>query len=147
MSQETFPPELQAMIDRAGTLTAEETETLGQLWESDEDLILPPPSLLGEAYGGLDFPLVTNQDLNNAWDLAVKTAGDADRVDVLDAAIAAGRAAKRDVRHLHDSPSSKNGSEEAVRSAVLAVGIRDLLDEKDYNVLVSAWRQVIGLES
>ena len=145
MSDETFPPELQAMIDRAGTLTADEVEKLGQLWESDEDLILPPPSLLGEAYGALDFPIVTNQDLNNAWDLAVKTAGDANRVDVLDAAIAAGRAAKHDDRQLHDSASSKNGTEEAVRSAVLAVGIRDILPEKDYNVLVSAWRQVIGL--
>lgn len=147
MSQETFPPELQAMIVRAGTLTADEVERLGQLWESDEDLILPSPNPLGEAYGALDFPIVTNQDLNNAWDLAVKTAGDANRVDVLDAAIAAGRATKRDVRHLHDSPSSKNGAEEAVRSAVLAVGIRELLSEKDYNVLVSAWRQVIGVES
>ncbi|HEY4266556.1 MAG TPA: hypothetical protein VGM94_00045 [Galbitalea sp.] len=147
MSQETFPPELQAMIDRAGTLTAEEAEKLGQLWESDEDLLLPPPNVFGEAYGALDAPIVTNQDLNNAWDLAVKTAGDANRVDVLDAAIAAGRAVKRDVRHMHDSASSKNGSEEAVRSAVLAVGIRDLLPEKDYGVLVSAWHQVIGLNS
>jgi hypothetical protein len=147
MSQETFPTELQVMIDRAGTLTADEVEKLGQLWESDEDLAMARPSLALEVQGFIDYPVVTNAELNEGWERAVKTAGDANRVDVLDAAIAAGRAAQHDDRHLHDSPSSKNGTEQAVRSAVLAVGIRDLLSEKDYNVLVSAWRQVIGLES
>jgi hypothetical protein len=144
MTQETYPAELQAMIDRAGSLTAEETDAMGTLWESGEDLVLPKPSLLAELGGELDYPVVTNQELIDAWERALKTAGDADRVDVLDAARAAGRAATHDVRHLHDSPSSKNGTEEAVRSAVLAVGVRDLLSEADYTVLTTPWQQVLG---
>jgi hypothetical protein len=144
MAQETYPAELQVMIDRAGTLTAAETDSLGKLWESNEDLMLPRPSIGGELFGQLDFPVVTNQDLIDAWQRALDAAGKANRVDVLDAAIAAGRATKHDVRHLHDSESSKNGSEEAVRSAVLAVGARDLISESDYDTLVSPWQQVLG---
>lgn len=144
MAEETYPAQLQIMIDRAGTLTAAETDSLGKLWESDEDLVLPPPSFGGELLGGLDFPVVTNQDLLDAWQRALDAAGNADRVDVLDAARAAGRAATHDVRHLKDSESSKNGAEEAVRSAVLAVGVRDLISDKDYETLVSPWQQVLG---
>lgn len=56
----------------------------------------------------------------------------------------AGRAATHEVRHLHDSPSSKNGTEQALRSAVLAVGVRDLISDGDYQTLVMPWQQVLG---
>jgi hypothetical protein len=144
MSQETYPVALQAMIDRAGTLTAEETQSLGQLWESDEGLVMPPVSIAWEITGGLDMPVVTNQQLADAWQRALDAAGTAGRVDEIEAARAAGRAVVKDVRHLKDSESSKNGAEEAVRSAVLAVGVRDLISAEDYRALVTPWQHVLG---
>ncbi|MCU1413061.1 MAG: hypothetical protein JWN80_401 [Microbacteriaceae bacterium] len=144
MSQETYPAAQQAMIDRAGTLTAAETETLGQLWESDEGLVMPPVSIAWELTGGLDIPVVTNQQLIDAWERALDAGGKAGRVNEIDAARAAGRAVVHDVRHLKDSESSKNGAEEAVRSAVLAVGVRDLISDADYLTLVTPWQHVLG---
>ena len=144
MSNESYPAEQQAMIDRAAALTAVETEALGTLWESDEQLIMPNMSILDELQGEFDAPLVTNQALIDAWEHALDAAGKAGRVTELDAAMAAGRAATREVRHLDDSPSSKNGTEQAVRSAVLAVGVRDLISDDDYQTLVSPWQQVLG---
>jgi hypothetical protein len=144
MSRETYPVELQAMIDRAGDLTAAETDSLGQLWESDEGLVLPNPSVFLEVVGYEDYPVVTNQALIDAWERALDAAGNAGRANEIDAARAAGRAALLDVRHLQDSESSKNGAEEAVRSAVLAVGVRDLISEIDYRILVTPWQQVLG---
>jgi hypothetical protein len=129
MTEEAYSTELQSLIDRAGSLTAEETETLGQLWEAGEDLVLPSPLLRTELFGQLDFPVVTNQELLAAWQHAAR---------------AAGRAATRDERHFKESESSKNGAEEAVRSAVLAVGVRDLISDADYQTLVSPWQQVLG---
>jgi len=144
MTNETYPAQLQIMIDRAGTLTAEETEALGQLWESDEGLILASPPIASELFGQFVFPEVTNQLLIGAWQRALDAAGNAGRVAELDAARAAGRAATAVVRHLKDSESSKNGAEEAVRSAVLAVAVRDLIDDADYQVLVTPWQTVLG---
>jgi hypothetical protein len=144
VSNETYPPHVQAMIDRAGTLTADETERLGQLWETNEDLVLPRPSIAAEPFGYLDVPVVTNAALLGGWQRALDAAGNAGRVDEIDAARAAGRAVVRDVRHLHDSESSKNGAEEAVRAAVLAVGVRDLISADDYETLVTPWQQVLG---
>jgi hypothetical protein len=144
MTEETYSTELQSLIDRAGSLTAEETETLGQLWEAGEDLVLPSPLLRTELFGRLDFPVVTNQELLAAWQHALDAAGNAGRVTEIDAARAAGRAATRDERHFKESESSKNGAEEAVRSAVLAVGVRDLISDADYQTLVSPWQQVLG---
>ena len=146
MAHEIYPAELQIMIDRAGTLTADETDSLGTLWESDEDLVLPRPSLAQELIGELDYPVVTNEDLLAAWQRALNAASNANpiRLNVIDAARAAGRAANHDERHLKDSASSKNGAEEAVRSAVLAVGVRDLISDNDYKVLAGPWQQVLG---
>ncbi len=141
---ETYPARLQAMIDRAADLTATETDALGKLWESDEGLMMPPMSLGLEIQGEFDAPVVTNQDLLDAWQHALDAAGAAGRVDEIEAARAAGRAATREVRHLKDSPSSKNGTEEAVRSAVLAVGVKDLISASDYDTLVAPWQQVLG---
>jgi hypothetical protein len=144
MPNETYPAALQAMIDRAGALTAAETDSLGALWESDEQLMMLRPSFSLEIEGEVNPPFATNQALLDAWQHALDAAGNAGRVTELDAAMAAGRAATRDVRHLKDSPSSKNGAEEAVRSAVLAVGVRELISDADYQTLVAPWQQVLG---
>jgi len=144
MPEETYPAVLQAMIDRAGSLTAAETQALGQLWESNEGLELDTPSVLDEVFGELALPQVTNGMLIAAWENALKAAGEAGRANEIDAARAAGRAAVKDVRHLKDSESSKNGAEEAVRCAVLAVGVRDLIDSEDYLALVTPWQKVLG---
>lgn len=144
MAEEAFPAQLQLMIDRASTLTAQETESLGQLWESDEELVLPAPSFGFELQGGLDVPMVTNKAILDSWQHALDTAGEHGRVDEIEAARAAGRAAVKDVRHLHDSESSKNCTEEAVRSDVLAVGVRDLISDADYQALVRPWQKVLG---
>ncbi|MFC5503189.1 hypothetical protein ACFPJ4_13150 [Lysinimonas soli] len=144
MSNEIYPAALQAMIDRAGALTAEEIDTLGRLWESDEGLIMGKPSVSAELLGELNPPIVTNHALIDAWQRALDAAAGAGRVEELDAARAAGHATHRDDRHLKDSPSAKNGSEEAVRSAVLAVGVKDLISDTDYQILVAPWQQVLG---
>ena len=144
MVQETYPAALQSMIDRAGSLTAEQVDALGSLWESDEELIMERPSIAAELMGEVNPPLVGNQALIDAWQRALDAAGNAGRVDEIEAARAAGRATHRDDRHLDDSPSSKNGCEEAVRSAVLAVGVKDLISELDYRTLVTPWEKVLG---
>jgi hypothetical protein len=144
MSNQIYPANLQAMIDRASTLTQDETKTLGDLWESGEDLVLPEPLLRLETFGGLDAPVVTNQALIDAWQHALDAAGTAGRVDEIDAARAAGRSAVHEVRREHDTEAEKNGAEEAARSAVLAVGVRDLISDVDYEILVAPWQQVLG---
>jgi len=145
MTEESYPAAQQAMVERAGILTAEQVDALGKLWESDEELEMPWPSLSMELQGGINPPVVTNQALIDAWERALDAAGANGRVDEIEAARAAGRAAHHDDRHLDDSPSSKNGTEEAVRSAVLAVGVRDLISDTDYQILVAPWQQVLGV--
>jgi hypothetical protein len=144
MADETYPAELQAMIDRAGSLTADETKALGDLWESEEELVLPAPALGWELFGYLDAPVVTNQTLISAWQRALDAAGEAGRVTEIDAARAAGRAATREVRFEPDTEAEKNGTEQAVRSAVLALGVIDLISKGDYLTLVTPWQQVLG---
>jgi hypothetical protein len=145
VAQETYPVALQAMIDQAGSLSAEQVDALGKLWEADEELVMPRPSISLELQGEVNPPIVTNQALIDAWQRALDAAGAAGRVDEIEAARAAGRAAHHDDRHLKDSPSSKNGTEEAARSAVLAVGVRDLISDTDYQTLVAPWQQVLGV--
>jgi hypothetical protein len=144
MANETYPAVLQAMIDRAGGLTAQETKALGDLWESDEELLLPEPSLSSELFGGLDYPVVTNTTLIAAWQRALDAAGAAGRANEIDAARAAGRAATHDVRFERDTEAEKNGTEEAIRSAVLAVGVIDLISKSDYLTLVAPWQRALG---
>ena len=144
MTEESYPAVLQAMIDRAATLTEEETKALGDLWESDEALVLPQPNLALELFGGLDFPVVTNKTLLDAWQHALDAAGNAGRVNEIDAARAAGRAAVHEVRFEHDTEAEKNGTEHAVRAAVLAVGVIDLISKTDYFTLVTPWQQALG---
>jgi hypothetical protein len=144
MASETYPAVLQAMIDRAGSLTAEETKALGDLWASDDELMMPEPSMLLELFGAIDVPVVTNKALLDAWQRALDAAGEAGRATEIDAARAAGRAATRDVRFEHDTEAEKNGTEEAVRAAVLAVGVVDLISKSDYLTLVTPWQQALG---
>ena len=144
MAQETYPSALQSMIERAGSLSAEQVDALGKLWESDEELMMLRPSFALELEGEVNPPFVTNRALIDAWERALDAAGTAGRVDEIEAARAAGRALHHDDRHLRDSPSSKNGAEEAARSAVLAVGVKHLIADGDYQVLVAPWQQVLG---
>jgi hypothetical protein len=141
---ETYPTQLQVLIDRAGSLTAEESDALGKFWEEDEGWILPEPNVATELFGGLDAPQITNGPLADAWQRALDASGNAGRVTEIEAARAAGRAVVRDVRHTHETESTKNGAEEAVRSAVLAVGVRDLISDVDYQALVGPWQRVLG---
>jgi hypothetical protein len=144
VAQESYPAVLQAMIDRAATLTEDETKTLGELWESDEALVLAEPNLALELFGGLDFPVVTNKALLDAWQHALDAAVNAGRVNEIDAARAAGRAAVHEVRFEHDTEAEKNGTEQAVRAAVLALGVIDLISKTDYFTLVTPWQQALG---
>ncbi|WP_066520827.1 hypothetical protein [Curtobacterium ammoniigenes] len=139
-----YPEHLQAMIDRAGTLTADEVEALGRLWKADEEIVFSQPDFALGINGGATIPEVTNEQLLAAWQNALDAAGNAGRVDEIEAAQDAGRAAKRDIRHLHDDELAKDGAEEAVRAAVLAVGVQDLISEEDFLTLTGAWAQVLG---
>jgi len=144
MTHETSSSPLQSMIDRASSLSAAQVDALGTLWESDEELMMLKPDFFAELEGEVNPPFATNQALIQAWERALDAAGTAGRVDEIEAARAAGRAVHRDDRHLADSPSSKNGAEEATRSAVLAVGVKDLISDADYQILVGPWQHVLG---
>jgi hypothetical protein len=144
MAKETYPAVLQAMIDRAGTLTPAETKALGDLWEEDEQPMMAPPSQSYAAMGGLDIPMITNKALIDAWERALEAAGNAGRANEIDAARAAGRAATRDVFFEKDTEAEKNGAAQAVRSAVLALGVIDLISKTDYYTLVTPWQKALG---
>jgi hypothetical protein len=144
MSKKVHPEQLQSMIDRAGRLTAEEAAALGGYWKADEDIAFPEPSIALGVVGEVSYPVVTNADIVTAWDNALDGAGKAGRVDEIEAATEAGRATKRDVRHMHDDELEKDGAEEAVRAAVLATGVRDLISDEDYRTLTAAWSRTLG---
>ncbi|GAA4677475.1 hypothetical protein [Frondihabitans cladoniiphilus] len=144
MAETTYSPELQSMIDRAGSMTADEVEALGRLWKNDEDIAFPPASFALGLVGEVAYPVVTNEELVDAWQRALDAAGAGGRVDEIHAAQEAGRATTRDVRHQHDDARAKDGAEEAVRSAVLATGVRDLISDDDFRVLTAAWSKVLG---
>ncbi|MEK6344959.1 MAG: hypothetical protein V4737_14125, partial [Curtobacterium sp.] len=125
MSDDTSNAALQAMIDRAGRITADEAETLDTTWKADEGILLPEPSASLAIQGGADGRMVTNADLIAAWQHALEAAGAAGRVEEIEAAQEAGRA----VRHSDARLRDRAGAEEAVRSAVLATGVRDLVSD------------------
>ncbi|MGL3200998.1 MULTISPECIES: hypothetical protein [Curtobacterium] len=140
MSDDTSNAALQAMIDRAGRITADEAETLDTTWKADEGILVPEPSASLAIQGGADGRMVTNADLIAAWQHALEAAGAAGRVEEIEAAQEAGRA----VRHSDARLRDRAGAEEAVRSAVLATGVRDLLSDDEYDTLTAAWRKVLG---
>ncbi|WP_146240233.1 hypothetical protein [Curtobacterium sp. MCSS17_008] len=140
MTDDTSTTGLQSMIERAGRITAEEAEALDVAWKADEQILLPEPSASLAIQGGADGRMVTNADLLAAWQHALDAAGAAGRVDEIEAAQEAGRAVKHSDAHRRD----RAGAEEAVRSAVLATGVRDLLSDDEYATLTAAWRKVLG---
>jgi hypothetical protein len=144
MADKTYSQELQAMIDRAGQLTDEEIESLGRLWKADEDIAFPEPSIALGVVGEVAYPAVTNEQLVAAWENALHAAGNAGRVDEIEAAEHAGRAVARAERGSHDDEFAKDGAAEAVRSAVLATGVRDLITDEAYRTLTAAWQRVVG---
>lgn len=144
MAAETFPPILQAMIDRASELSAEDTKALGDYWESDEGWQLPVVPWYEQLFGYLEIPAMTNRRLQKAWQDALEAAGNAGRANEIDAARAAGRAAVRADRKFHDTEAEENGAEQAVRAAVLALGVHDLISPTDYITLVGPWQKVLG---
>jgi hypothetical protein len=140
VSNENSQAAVQSMIDRAGRITADEAEALDVTWKADEGIVVPEPSASLAIQGGADGRMVTNADLLAAWQHALEAAGAAGRVDEIEAAQEAGRAVKHSDAHLRD----RAGAEEAVRSAVLAAGVRDLLSDDEYATLTAAWRKVLG---
>ncbi len=86
MSDDTSNAALQAMIDRAGRITADEAETLDATWKADEGILLPEPSASLAIQGGADGRMVTNADLIAAWQHALDAAGAAGRVEEIEAA-------------------------------------------------------------
>jgi len=140
VSDDTSNTALQSMIERAGRITAEEAEALDVTWKADEAILLPEPSASLAIQGGADGRMVTNADLLAAWQHALDAAGAAGRVEEIEAAQEAGRAVKHSDAHRRD----RAGAEEAVRSAVLATGVRDLLTDDEYATLTAAWRKVLG---
>ncbi|PCN46884.1 hypothetical protein Csp2054_14910 [Curtobacterium sp. 'Ferrero'] len=140
VSDHTSNPGLQAMIERAGRITADEAESLDVVWKADEAILLPEPSASLAIQGGADGRMVTNADLVAAWQHALEAAGAAGRVEEIEAAQEAGRA----VRHSDARLRDRAGAEEAVRSAVLATGVRDLVSDDEYATLTAAWRKVLG---
>jgi len=140
VSDDTSNTALQSMIERAGRITAEEAEALDVTWKADEAILLSEPSASLAIQGGADGRMVTNADLLAAWQHALDAAGAAGRVEEIEAAQEAGRAVKHSDAHRRD----RAGAEEAVRSAVLATGVRDLLTDDEYATLTAAWRKVLG---
>jgi hypothetical protein len=144
MTKHVYTAQLQAMIDRAGRLTQAETDALGDAWKGEERIQWVYPNVLDELNGEVAFPAVTNGRMVGAWDRVLAAAGEHGQVDAIEAAEEAGRAAKRDERHVHASEYDKDGAEEAVRAAVLAVGVRDLVVDADYQMLTLPWRGILG---
>lgn len=140
MSNDISNAGLQAMIVRAGQITADEAESLDVAWKADEAIVVPEPSASLAIQGGADGRMVTNADLLAAWQHALEAAGAAGRVEEIEAAQEAGRA----VRHSDARLRDRAGAEEAVRSAVLASGVRDLVSDDEYATLTAVWRKVLG---
>jgi len=140
VTDDTSNAALRSMIERAGRITADEAEALDVAWKADEQIVVPVSSASLAVQGGADGRMVTNADLLAAWQHALDAAGTAGRVDAIEAAQEAGRAVKHSDAHLRD----RAGAEEAVRAAVLATGVRDLLTDDEYATLTATWRRVLG---
>jgi hypothetical protein len=132
------------MIERAKNLTSEQADALGTAWTSQEGLSYDPASLGGGYTFMHEIPRIQNLALQYAWQRVSSVATEEGRADELDAAIAAEKAVERAVRHFKIGPIPKAGAVEAARAAVLAVGIRDLIEDKAYELLVGPWELVFG---
>lgn len=142
MARGVFSAVLTEMIERAQNLTTDQADALGTAWTSQEGLSYDP-AWSGNGYWG-EVPRIQNLALQYAWRGVSSIAAAKGRADELDAAIAAEKAVKRALRHLKIGPIPKAGAVEAVRGAVLAVGVRDIIEDEAYELLVGPWRQVFG---
>jgi hypothetical protein len=144
MARNVFSPVLTEMIERAKNLTSDQADALGTTWTSQEGLSNDPASL-GSGYSyKREIPRIQNPALQFAWQRVSSVASEQGRADELDAAIAAEKAVERAVRRFKIGRIPKAGAVEAARAAVLAVGVRDLIDDKAYELLVGPWQQVFG---
>jgi hypothetical protein len=135
-----FSAVLTAVIERAESLTAEDADSMGVFWTSEEGL-----SFVREPGSWREFRVDSNPAIRNAWQRASHQRAAAGRADELDAAIAAEQAAEHCTRHLQVSAVAKAGTVEAARSAELADGVQDLIEDADYQLLVAPWQHAVGL--
>ena len=144
MARNVFSAALTEMIERAKNMTSDQADALGIAWTSQEGLSYDPASL-GSGYVYMrEIPQIQNLALQYTWQHISSVASEEGRADELDAAIAAEKAVERAVRHFKIGPISKAGAVEAARAAVLAVGVRDIIEDKAYELLVGPWQKVFG---
>ena len=143
MAREVFSAELTSMIEQVKALTSDQADALGTAWTSEEGVTFDPASFLSHTWMH-EIPHIQNLALQYAWQRVSSVATEEGRADELDAAIAAEKAAEHAVEHMKIGPLPKAGAVEAARAAVLAVGVRDVIDEKVYELLVGPWQQVLG---
>jgi hypothetical protein len=86
----------------------------------------------------------TDFALQRAWQSASSVASREGRADELDAALAAEKGMERAVRHFKIGRVAKAGAIEAARAAVLAVGVRDIIEDKTYELLIGPWQRTLG---
>jgi hypothetical protein len=139
LSSGNYSAAIGGMIDRAAQLTAPEIDDLAMLWGDHEGLTMFSPGT-----SDLYFPITTNSTLIAAWERALHSASEAGRADELDAVREAGLAIRRCAKNMKISVGSKSGAEEATRSAVLAVAVRDLISDEDFQILVAPWQTAIA---
>ena len=144
MAKAVFSAVLTEMIEQAKNLTPDQADAMGTAWTSQEGLSYDPATFIGGNNYMREMPRVQNLALQYAWQRISSVASVEGRADELDAAIAAEKAVERVVRHFKISALSKAGAVEAARAAVLAVGVRDIIEDAAYQLLVGPWQQVFG---
>lgn len=137
------------MIEQAKDLTDDQANQLGTLWTVEEGLTYDKADWETVFEGRLagyvrEIPHWSHPELQIAWNRISDIATHAGRADELDAAIAAEKGVEHREWHLNVHPIPKAGAIEAARSAVLAVGIRDIITDADYQLLVGPWQAVFG---
>jgi hypothetical protein len=148
MARDVFSAELTEMIEQAKNLTDAQAETLGGAWNSEEGLSYDPAqlSLIGTTTSTFmsEIPDIQNLALQYAWQHISSVASLEGRADELDAAIAAEKGVEHRIHHLKIDSAAKGGAVEAARAAVLAVGVRDIIDPAAYELLIGPWEQTFG---
>lgn len=144
MTRSDWPAVIKEMIERAEHLTPTQADALGAAWTSEEGLTYDPASLFSSHAYLSEIPRIQNVALQKAWRRVSSIATEEGRADELDAAIAAEKAVERAIRFFNIGPLSKAGAVEAARAAVLAVGIRDIIEVNAYELLVGPWQQAFG---
>ena len=132
------------MIERAKELSPEEAQTLGTAWTSQEGISYDPASFFTLHSWMSEIPHTQNLALQNTWQHVSSVATVKGRADELDAAIEAEKTTEHAVRWMAIPDLAKAGAVEAARSAVLAVGVRDVIDDAAYQLLVGPWQKAFG---